>query len=145
MHPNSAHARPARRRLLGATVGLTLLLAACGDDEESPEDAFCDAADTLEQNVTALGEMDVAAEGTDALGDALAQIESDVAALLDAGSEVAEAELAALDDALNTLEASVEEVSDSAGADEVTALVSGVGTALAAADAVIVKLDETCE
>lgn len=145
MHPTSAHAGSTRRTLVGATLGLIILLAACGDDEASPDDAFCDAGDTLEQSIAALGEMDVAAEGTNALGDALAEIESDVGALLEAGAEVAEAELEALDDALNTLESSVDQISESVGADEVTALVSGVGDALVAADAVIVKLDETCE
>lgn len=139
--PNSPATRSA---IIGTALVLALALGACGDDENSEEDAFCDAATSLEQNVGALAEMDVAAEGTNALDDALGEIEADLTALREAGSEVAEAELDDLFDAVDSLEAAATEAADSPSTDDVAAIVSGVVAAVSAADAAFTTLQEAC-
>lgn len=137
---------PFRRATLpAALMAMALLVSACGDDEKSDEDAFCDAASSLEEHVSALGEMDVAAEGTDALKEAIGEIEDDLTALRDAGAEVAEAELDALNDSVDSLEGTVGDAAESPSADDVAAIVSGVGAAISAADAVVTTLQDACD
>ncbi len=140
----TSHPFTAPRGLLGVALGLTICLAACGDDDTSPEDAFCDAADSLEANISALGDIDVAAEGTNAVDDAFAEIESDVTELRDTGADVAEAELSALEDALSSLESTTEQISDSPSPDQIVEVVSDVNDTLTAAAAVVTTLQETC-
>lgn len=124
-------------------VAVMLLTAGCGDDD-SPEAAFCDAAENLDSDVEALGEVDVAAEGTDALRSALGDIQSDLTELRTTGSEVFSEELTALDSALSGLEEALEAVSGDPTADDVTAIVAGVQETSQATQAALTKVEDTC-
>lgn len=125
-------------------VGLMLLAPGCGDDD-SPEAAFCDAAENLDSDVEALGDLDVAAEGTDALRSALGDVQSDLTELRTTGSEVAPEELTALDSAVSDLEEALSAVSGDPTADDVTAIVGSVQQTAQASQAALTKFQETCD
>jgi hypothetical protein len=64
--------RPLRQRIGGglfALGALGLVMAACSSDDSTQ--AYCDDADSLETDVQALGDIDVASDGTDAIKEAL--------------------------------------------------------------------------
>lgn len=124
-------------------VGLMLLATGCGDDD-SPEAAFCDASENLDSDVEALSELDVTAEGTDALRSALGDIQSDLTELRTTGSEVASEELTALDSALSGLDEALSAVSGDPTADDVTAIVGSVQETAQASQAALTKFHETC-
>ena len=135
-----------QRRLTGAAaatvVGLTLLVTGCGDDD--PDQAFCDAVASLDSDVEAISDLDVAAEGTDALRTALGDVEADLAEVRATGAEVAPEELSALDSALSDLQGALSDVSDDATADEVSAIATALQQTAQAAERTVTTFQETC-
>ena len=105
-----------RRRRRSWTAGAAALclsivvLASCGGDdtEASPEQAFCDAAATLRTDVQALVELDVIAEGTNALKDRVSTIQTDLDELIAAGSDLAKDDVAALETSVDELQTSID-------------------------------------
>lgn len=129
-----------------AVLSLGLAMASCGSDsDDSPEQAFCDAGDSLDENIQALVDMDVAAEGTDALESQVEAIDSDFQELKDSGSEVAAEELDSLDEALSALDSAIAALGgEDLSADNVTDIVTAVQDTSSAAQATFAKLEETC-
>ncbi len=139
--------RPQTRSLLTIALGAMLsvtFLAACGDDDASPEEAFCDAGDSLETNVQALGDLDVVAEGTDALDEQLGAIESDLTDMKEAGSEVAGEQIANVETAVADLESSLDELGGELTVDNAASTIDAVSRIVTSAQAVYTELDSTC-
>lgn len=136
-----------QRRLAGAAaatvVGLALLVTGCGDDDD-PDQAFCDAVASLDSDVEAISDLDVAAEGTDALRTALGDVEADLAEVRATGAEVAPEELSALDSALSDLQGALSDVSDDPTADEVSAIATALQQTAQAAERTVTTFQETC-
>jgi hypothetical protein len=124
--------RTARRpvsRLRLLVVGTALgaaALAGCGDDDESAQDRYCAAGESLESSVAALTDLDLIAEGTNGLEAALTDVRDDVEALRDAASETTEDDVAALEQSVDDLRSAIESLGGEISAENV----SGVATAI---------------
>lgn len=129
---------------LGAALAVSFL-AGCGDDDdETPEEAFCNAGDSLETDVQALANMDLVAEGTDALEEQFSAIESDLTALKDAGSEVASEQIGALETAVDNLETAINGLGEEITTENASAAVTAISEIGTSAQAVYTELDATC-
>lgn len=134
------------RRIAGilALAALALgFVSGCGSDE-SAEDAFCNAGDSLQANIEGITEIDVIADGTSAISDQFDAIESDVETLKDSGSEVAADEISALDSAVDELESALSDLGDSISVEAAQALGTSVASVVAAAESVLTKVTTTC-
>jgi hypothetical protein len=138
------------RRIVSRTlllVVVALAVAACGDDsgdDVSSEEAFCQSGEQLETDVASLLDMDVVAEGTDAVDDAFTTIRADTDALVAAGQDFAADDINAVEQAVDELGSAVDDLSgelttDNAGA--VATAVSDLGTAV---QGLQTTLTETC-
>ncbi len=142
-------ARPNRTRsfltiALGAMLSVSFL-AACGDDDDAtPEEAFCDAGDSLETNVQALGDLDLVAEGTDALEEQLGAIETDLTDMKETGSEVAGEQIADVETAVADLETSLNDLGGELSVDNAASAIDAVSRIVTSAQAVYTELDSTC-
>lgn len=139
---------PRRVRLLAVAVGAVLtmsLAAACSDDDEaSPEEAFCAAGDSLESNIAGLSDIDVVNEGTDAVDEQFAAIQSDLDELRDSGSDVAAGEIDALESAVDQLGDDLDALGDDISPDAASAVGASVSGVASAAQAVVDTLATTC-
>jgi hypothetical protein len=143
-HPSSLRAQS--RRVVGivALAGLSLGFAsACGSDESS-EDAFCDAGDSLQSNIETIGDIDIVAGGTDAVTERFEAIESDLTQLQDSGSDVASDEISALDSALDDLGSALKGLSGGVSVEDAQQLATSVSAVVSAAGNVIERLSTTC-
>ena len=140
--------RSRTRSLLTVTLVALLsvsFLAACGDDDdESPEEAFCNAGDSLESDVQALADMDIVAEGTDALEEQLGAIQSDLDAMMESGSEVAGEQIADAETAVEDLESSLESLGDELTAENASDAIDAVSHIVTSAQAAFTELESTC-
>ena len=136
--------RGARRTLGVATsiVACASLFAACGDDAE---ESFCQAGDDLSSSVSGLADVDLISDGTSALEDQVAEINSNIDQLRDSGAEVASAEIDALDDAVEQLGTALRGLGGGVSTDDAQAAVSAVGSVTTAATAVFDKLSNACD
>ena len=107
--------------LLLAIVSVATL-ASCSDDSDSSNDttttsttsaeqAYCADADQLETDLTALGDLELPGDGTNAVEAQLDTLKSDLEALKSSGADVASAEITAFETSLDDLEAALNEVS----------------------------------
>ncbi len=147
--PAGPRRRPHWIRLIVAVVAAVLtmgLVAGCGDDDEeaSSEEAFCAAGDSLGSNVDGLGDIDIAAEGTNALDAQFDAITSDLEDLRSSGSDVAADEIAALEAAVDQLEADLDALGDEVTAEGASAVGDSVNSVVTAARTVQDRLDATC-
>jgi hypothetical protein len=142
MPANDCADSPRRNRrlsLLAAVAALTLVAAACSDDsgdEASTQDAFCDSADTLRASLDSLFGLDLIAEGTSGVSDALDHVVDDADALKDNATEAAADEVEALETAIDDAEDALGELAGSLNADNASSVVSAVGEIQNAATAV---------
>jgi len=115
-------------------VALTLgaaVLAACGDDE-SAQDRYCEAGESLNASVSALFDLDVVAEGTNGLRSAIEDVNNDLTELRDSASDAASDEVDALNDAVGALDDALNAAGDSLTADNATGVVDAIGGVRAA-------------
>ncbi len=119
-------------------------LAACGDDEPSPEEAFCAAGDSLRTDIAGLRDVDIVANGTSAFDEPFASIRADLEALKSSGSDVAADEIAALDTAVTQLGTSIDGLGANISVEAARAVGDSAKAAVTAADAVLEKLNTTC-
>ena len=142
-------ARPNRTRsfltiALGAMLSVSFL-AACGDDDDAtPEEAFCDAGDSLETNVQALCDLDLVAEGTDALEEQRGAIEPDLTDMKETGSQVAGEQIADVETAVADLETSLNDLGGELSVDNAASAIDAVSRIVTSAQAVYTELDSTC-
>lgn len=95
--------------------------SACGDDESASP--VCEARDELASSVAEVVEVDVAAEGPDALGDALDDVRTDLDDLGEVASDELGDEVEGLRTALSDLEAAVGTLDEQASAADAIAVV----------------------
>ena len=130
-------------------VVLALLVAACGDDSSSSDDttseeAFCASGEQFESDVAALTDMDIVADGTDAVSSAFDTIRDDTDALVATGQDVASDDINSIEAAVDQLGAALDDLSGdltAANASEVLDAVTNISTA---AQSLQTTLTETC-
>lgn len=105
---------------LGATT-----LAACGDDESSQDD-YCAAGDALQSSLASLADLDLIAEGTDGLQDAITAIRDDLAEVRSTASDAASGDVDVLDESITDLDAAISDL----GGDLTSENASAVGAAI---------------
>jgi len=134
------------RRLVAilALAALTLgVVSGCGSDE-SAEDAFCDAGDSLQANVEGIKEIDVIANGSSAISEQFDAIESDLEKLKDSGSDVAADEISALESAVDELNDALDALGDDISVEAAQGVGNSVSSVVAAAESVLAKLTTSC-
>ena len=129
---------------LGAILSVSFL-AACGDDDDaSPEEAFCDAGDSLQSDVQALGDLNIVAEGTAALEEQLGAIKSDLTEMKTSGYEVAGEQIANVETAVADLESSLQSLGGDLTVDNASDAIDAVSQIVTSAQAVYTELTSTC-
>lgn len=137
------------RSLLGLGVvvlaGLALLTSACSSDDSSDStQAYCDSVDSLETNITALGDMDVAADGTDAITEQFDAIKSSAEDLQVSGPEAASTEIDDLETSVSDLGSAIDALGSDPSVDAVGTVATDIGNTITAAQAVVDKLADSC-
>ena len=150
-----------RHRVLAGAVAALLALGACGDDDDggqaanstttaeatttSAGEALCAAIDDAEQDIGALGDIDVLAEGTDAVEATLTTIREDLAEIKDLAPDTAPEESEAFDSALASLGDAIAAVADGSLTAESAQHVVAAGASTAdAGQAYLGALDDEC-
>ncbi|HUV19459.1 MAG TPA: hypothetical protein VMW33_13340 [Ilumatobacteraceae bacterium] len=130
------------RRLAAAACLGVLALGACGSDEESAQDQYCQAGDDLKSSLASLVDLDLIASGTDGLNDAIEQVSDDVDALRDSASDAAADDVEALEASVDALKNSVSELGGELSRDNLSAVGDSIGEVSASAQAVISTLSD---
>jgi hypothetical protein len=128
-------------------VAAALALVACGDDSDSgqsDEQAFCEAGDQLETDVAALSEVDVVAEGTNAVDEALNTLRADTEALVVSGQEFAADDINELERAVDGLGVALDDLDGELTAANGAAVLDAFSVIGTAADNLQTTLTETC-
>jgi len=128
-----------RRLAVAASLGV-LALGACGSDEESAQDQYCEAGAELRSSLASLVDLDLLASGTDGLKDAVDQVSDDVDALRDSASDAAADDVDALEAAVGALGDSISALGDDLSGANVGAVGESISEVSAAAQAVISTL-----
>lgn len=130
-----------RRLTAVACVGV-LALGACGSDEESAQDQYCQAGADLKASLASLVDLDLVTSGTDGLNEAIEQVSDDVDALRDSVSDAAADDVEALGTSVDALEESISTLGGELSSDNLTAVGDAIGEVSAAAQAVIGTLSD---
>jgi ABC-type glycerol-3-phosphate transport system substrate-binding protein len=150
-----------RHRALAGALATLLALSACGDDDDgdqaanstttaettttSTAEALCAAIDDVEQDIGALADIDVLAEGTDAIEARLTTIRQDLAEIRDLAPDIAPEEAAAFDSALRSLGDAITTLGDgSLTAESAQDVVSAGASTVEAGQAYLGSLDDAC-
>ena len=141
-----------RHHALAAALVALLALIGCGDDDDdqaasstTDEEALCDAVDTAEDDIRALGDIDVVAEGTDAVQASLTTIREDLAELRELAPDTAPDEAEAFDNALSSLGDAISALGDEPLSAESAQDVVAAGTStVEAGQAYLGALDDAC-
>jgi hypothetical protein len=149
-----------RRRALAGALAILLALSACGDDDDgdqaanstttaeattSTREALCAAIDEVEQDIRALGDIDVLAEGTDAVEASLTTIREDLDEIKELAPDTAPEEAEAFDTALASLDDAIAALGDrSPTAQSVQDIVAAGASTIEAGQAYLGALDDAC-
>jgi hypothetical protein len=142
-----------RHLALAATLAGLIALGACGDDSDDDqaassttnEDALCDAVDATGNDIQALGDIDVVAEGTDAVEANLTTIRDDLAAIEEAAPDTAPDESEAFDSALSSLEDAINALgNESLTAASAQDVIAAGASTVEAGQAYLGALDDAC-
>jgi hypothetical protein len=149
-----------RHRALAGVLAILLALSACGDDDgdqaasstttaesatTSPDDALCRTIDEVEQDIRALGDIDVLAEGTDAVEARLTSIREDLTEIKELAPDTAPDEAEAFDNALASLDDAIAAVGDgSLTAQSMQDVVAAGASTVEAGQAYLGSLDDAC-
>ena len=129
-------------RLAAALCLGVLALGACGSDEESAQDQYCQAGDDLQSSLASLVDLDLIASGTDGLNDAIEQVSDDVDALRDSASDAATDDVEALEASVEALRNSIWTLGGELSRDNLTAVGASIGEVSASAQAVLSTLSD---
>ena len=129
-------------RLAVATCLGVLALGACGSDEESTQDQYCQAGDDLKSSLASLVDLDLIASGTDGLNDAIEQVSDDADALRDSAGDATADDVAALETSVDALQESISTLGGELSSANLTAVREAIGEVSAAAQAVISTLSD---
>ena len=130
------------RLVVGAGLGIALLAGCGSDDDESAQDKYCEAGQSLESSVAALGNLDLVAEGTDGLESALSAVEDDVNELRDTASDAAADDVSALEESLDNLESAISGLGGEVTSENVSTLSTAVQNVSTSAQAVYGTLSD---
>jgi hypothetical protein len=149
-----------RRRALAGALAILLALSACGDDDDgdqaanstttaeattSTREALCAAIDEVEQDIRALGDIDVLAEGTDAVEASLTTIRDDLAGIRELAPDTAPEEAEAFDNALASLDDAITAIREGPiTAESAQDVVAAGASTIEAGHAYLSALDDTC-
>jgi hypothetical protein len=141
-----------RHHALAVALATVLALSACGDDDDDQaassttnEEALCDAVDAAEEDIRALDDIDVLADGTDAVEASLTTIRDDLAELRELVPDTAPDEADAFDSALSSLGDAISAVGDGSLTAESAQDVVAAGTStVEAGQAYVGALDDAC-
>lgn len=125
---------------VGAAAMLTgaVVVAGCGsDDDESAQDRYCDAGESLESSLDELADLDLVAEGTDGLTAAVDQVQSDLGDLRDSASDAAADEVSALEQSVDDLNGAISALGGDLTRDNATAVGTAIDNVAAAAQSVL--------
>ena len=150
-----------RQLAVAGALATLLALSACGDDDDgdqaanstttaeatttSNSDALCAAIDDAEQDIAGLGDLDVLAEGTDAVEASLTTLREDLAEMRDLAPDTAPDEADAFDNALASLGDAITAVGDgSLTAESAQDVVAAGASTIEAGQAYLGALDDAC-
>jgi hypothetical protein len=150
-----------RHHALAVALATLLALSACGDDDDgnqaanstttaeatttSTGDALCATIDDAEQDIRALGDIDVLADGTDAVEASLTTIREDLAEIRELAPDTAPEEAEAFDNALASLDDAITVVGDgSLTAEAAQDVVAAGASTIEAGQAYLGALDDAC-
>jgi hypothetical protein len=88
---------------LAAALGVMLVLAACGDDDESPEETLCNEIDRLETEIADLEAMDLTTTPIEDIRDQIGEVVDAAGAVQEARIGVGESRVEAIGDAVSAL------------------------------------------
>jgi hypothetical protein len=118
-------------------------VAACGDsDEESAQETYCEAAESLDASVDALLDLDLVAEGTDGLESALVAVDNDLSDLSDSATEAAADDVNALQQSVDAVEGALSGLGAEISSENVAGLQSAIQSVDAAAQALTDTLSD---
>jgi hypothetical protein len=149
-----------RHRAVVGALAVLLALSGCGDDDEGDQaassttttevtttstEALCAAIGDTEQDIRALGDADVLAEGTNAVEASLTTIKEDLAEIEELAPDTAPEEAEAFDSSLASLEDAIGALGDGPlTAQSVQDVVEAGTSALEAGRAYLGALDDAC-
>ncbi|MEO1061442.1 MAG: hypothetical protein AAFZ07_08485 [Actinomycetota bacterium] len=140
-----ARANRAGRRRTTTTLAVALMglaaLGGCGDDD-SAQDRYCEAGESLRSSIGALADLDLIAGGTDGLDEVVSEIADDVGELRDAAGDATEDDVAALDSAVDGLRGSLSELGGELTRENVGAVGDAASSVADAAQAVFATLGD---
>lgn len=135
-------ARRLRRLVVAIPVVGLMSLAACGDDDESAQDRYCEAGEQLRADMAALVDVDIIASGTDGVQAAFSDVESSVDELRSSASDAAEDEVAAFVDALDDVGDALGALGGEISRDNASGVIEAIQAASAAAQDVYGTLSD---
>jgi hypothetical protein len=135
------------RTALGAlvVVALPVVGGACGDDDGDESARACDARTDLSSSIEALGEVDVAADGTDAIRSAFDDVVASVDELAEATGDRLEDEVDAVRSEVDDVQAAVGAIGEQSAAASAELLGAEVGELTEAATALVDEASSTCD
>ena len=150
-----------RHRALAGALATLLAFSACGDDDDGDQaatstttaeatttstgDELCAAIDDAEQDIRALGDIDVLAEGTDAVEASLTTIRDDLAEIRELAPDTAPEEAEAFDDALASLDDAITALGDEPiTVESAQDVVAAGASTIEAGQAYLGALDDAC-
>jgi hypothetical protein len=149
-----------RHRAVVGALAVLLALSGCGDDDEGDQaassttttevtttstEALCAAIGDTEQDIRALGDADVLAEGTNAVEASLTTIREDLAEIEELAPDTAPEEAEAFDSSLASLEDAIGALGDGPlTAQSVQDVVEAGASAIQAGRAYLGALDDAC-
>lgn len=127
-------------------------LAACGDDSESAgtttttsaEQAYCADLDQLKRDVASITDMDVVADGTDAVTAQFDALKDDLSALKSSAGDAASSEITTMETALDDLQSALSAVAGDLTLANASDVVSAVQSVATAGTAVVTTLESAC-
>jgi hypothetical protein len=134
----SRHAH--RFAAIAGTLALSLV-AACSDDQAS----LCDARDDLRSSVEDLRDVDVAADGTDALTDALADVDEALDRVADEAEADRENEVNAVRAAFDQLSTTVTAIAEEPSPESVGAVGDALEDLAASVSSLVDEISSGCD
>lgn len=129
------------RAVLAAFLGVVALVG-CGDDDQSAQEKYCAAGESLESSLGALTDLDLIAEGTDGLNAAVGEVRSDLGELSDSASEASADKVGALEQSVDELEGAISTLDGELTSDNAAAVGAAIQTVGTSAQAVLDTLSD---
>ena len=129
-----------RKRIIASVAALALLVTACSDDEVS---TFCEDEQQLESSIDTLRDIDIAADGTDALKADVEAVTTALGDLRESGGDEIGDEVDDLQQSLSSLQSGVEAASGTGA--KASALVSGLADVQTSLQALLSAAEDAVE